>query len=178
MASLDLPADVSSSEAWAVSGDGLFVVGQMTRGAVEYPYGEAFRWSDGEVLGLGYLADLGIESFSVATSVSGDGSVVVGTSYDGTPGSAAAAFVWTESAGMRSLLELLLENGATGLEGWRLLYGNGISTDGRWIVGYGINPNGEGESFLANISVPEPSAAWLLGSALAALACARRRAAA
>jgi len=175
MSSLALPDDVSNSEAFAVSADGQFVVGRMTRGAAQYPYGEAFRWSEGEVLGLGYLADLGIESLSVATGVSGDGSVVIGSSYTGTPGSSSAAFVWTESAGMQPLLQVLLENGATGLEGWQLLDGNGISTDGRWIVGYGINPDGEGESFLANISVPEPSAAWLLGSALAVVACVRRR---
>jgi hypothetical protein len=64
------------------------------------------------------------------------------------------AFIWTQAAGMQSLRELLIANGAQGLDNWALREARGISADGRWVVGYGINPSGFEEGFLANISLP------------------------
>ena len=169
ISSIDHPESVISSDAHAVSADGGVVVGSMR---AEFTT-EAFRWSDGEVLGLGFLQEQSW-AYSEAHSVSGDGSIVVGLSEtDGFN----RAFIWTEAHGMQPLFDLLVATGATGLEGWSIYNAHAISPDGRWIVGTAVDPDGFSQAFLAEItSLPEPSAAWLLGSALAALACARRRA--
>lgn len=139
----------SSSFANAVSADGLVVVG----GSSSTLGGQAFRWIGGVMTGLGDLE--GGDFGSVARGVSADGSVVVGI------GSVVAAtigasglvpFVWTQANGMRRLFDVLVEQGATGLSGWTLKEATGISADGNWVVGYGVNPNGLGEAFLANIA--------------------------
>jgi probable HAF family extracellular repeat protein len=164
------PDDVLYSRAYAVSPGGTFAVGSMGTAEID----EAFRWSDGEILGLGNLPG---STFSQANGVSADGAVVVGVFAD--TDFTIGAFVWTESSGMLRLSDVLIANGATGLEGWVLRGAYGISPDGRWITGNGQNPDGQSEAFLADLwPVPEPTAAWLLGSALAAWACVRRRIAA
>ncbi len=66
------------------------------------------------------------------------------------------AFVWTQADGMQSLRDVLMANGVTGLAGWELTDANGVSADGQWIVGSGLNPSGNPmahvhEAFLANI---------------------------
>jgi probable HAF family extracellular repeat protein len=160
--------DVLFSQAFAVSPDGAFVVGSMGGAGGS----EAFRWSDGEILGLGQIP--GSISGGQAHGVSADGAVVVGIFNDAD--FLNDAFVWTESNGIERLVDVLVANGATGLEGWELRSVRGISPDGRWITGHGQNPDGQSEAFLADLwTVPAPDASWLVGSALAAVACARRR---
>lgn len=66
------------TEAWAISADGSTVVGfgQYTTDGVVVD--EAFRWKDGQMVGLGGLL-AGPNLYSNANDVSADGSVVVGT---------------------------------------------------------------------------------------------------
>src|SRR5262249_15157185 len=60
---------------------------------------QAFRWTQGGgMAGLGFLSG---GSDSLATGVSADGSVVVGTSNDAT--FASFAFRWTQGSGMVNL---------------------------------------------------------------------------
>ncbi len=59
------------------------------------------------------------------------------------------------------------------LTGWALFEARGISDDGLTIVGFGANPSGQTEVWIA--IVPELSAALLLALGLAALAVGRRR---
>ncbi|MCL4778396.1 MAG: hypothetical protein KJ054_12915 [Gammaproteobacteria bacterium] len=121
------------------------------------------------------LGDLAGGTFrSIGWGLSADGRVVVGSSNSA---SGTEAFRWTAGGGMAGLGDLpggmerlqdvLLANGATGLTGWTLEIANGISADGRWVVGAGTNPSGYREAFLAVLQpVPLPAAAWLFGSAL------------
>ena len=133
-----------------VSDDGSVVVGQSGTDTGT----EAFRWtSAGGMIGLGYLPGGGVESR--ATAMSADGNVVVGQSQtDGCSVCSSEAFVWTPSNGMQRLRDVLIASGVSGLDNWVLRNANGISADGQWIAGDGINPSGFQEAFLANISPP------------------------
>lgn len=120
----------AAGEALGVSLDGTMVVGQADLGGRE---SQAFLWSPGGgAVALGSLAGLGVES-SLARAVSDDG-VVVGWSGDALWGRQ-AAFVWTATAGMRSVAEVLAEAGADLPEGMVLTAAMDISGDGRTIVG-------------------------------------------
>ncbi len=83
-----------------------------------------------------------------AQDVSADGRVVVGSANWAFPGAQSQAFVWTEELGIRDLQELLPAQGVD-LTGWNLLEAQGVSADGRTVVGTAINPDGNREAFLA-----------------------------
>lgn len=71
----------SHTDAVALSADGSTVVGfGQYRVSGDTTVDEAFRWRDGVLHGLGFLSS-GRGAYSHAEAVSGDGSVVVGTSY-------------------------------------------------------------------------------------------------
>jgi hypothetical protein len=122
-----------------VSDDGLVIVGES-----ECVTGTcAFRWTS-----VGGMENLGVapgHSWSGAYGVSGDGAVVVGGGGD--PTSGALATLWTGSLGMVDLNTYLPTLGID-LTGWRLRYAQGISPDGRTIVGDGIH-NGAPEGWVA-----------------------------
>ena len=161
----DLAGGSFESYANGVSADGSVAVGlgSSTSG------NEAFRWTDGG--GMVGLGDLAGGSFnSRAYSVSADGSTVVGR---GSSASGTEAFVWDETNGMRGLMQVLMDQGID-MTGWSLTEARGVSADGLTIVGYGTNPLGQEEGWIATI-VPEPSTALLLGLGLSALAATRRR---
>ena len=160
-----LSAGASSSEANDTSADGSDVVGYgnspVRRG------NEAFRWTEeGGMVGLGRFP--GTYSNSYATAISADGSVVVGgSSSDGFD----AAFVWDEENGMRVLLDILSQQGID-MQGWVLQEASNISDDGLTIVGFGKNPLGYTEAWIATI--PEPSTALLISLGLIGLGVRRR----
>ena len=101
-------------------------------------------------MGLGFLPG-GVDSS--AFGVSADGSVLVG---QGTSSSGVEAFVWDETNGMRALIQILADQ-SIDMTGWNLARANGISADGLTIVGYGTNPLGFNEAWIATI--PEPGTA-------------------
>jgi probable HAF family extracellular repeat protein len=159
----DLPGSDFYSIATSVSADGSVIVGSS--------YGvngfEPFRWTqvDG-MLGLGSLASNDSSNDGQAYGVSANGSVVIGSSYDGNE---YEAFVWTQAGGMVSLKDTLIGAGLD-LSGWDLYSARGVSADGLTIVGDAINPLGQQEAWVANLSpepVPEPLT--ILGS-IAAIA--------
>jgi uncharacterized membrane protein len=107
---------------------------------------------------------------STALGVSGDGSVIVGGSDSASDWQ---AFIWDATHGMRSLKEVLENDYGLDLKGWQLheSVATGISADGCTIVGYGINPDGYGEAWIA--TMPEPATLSLL--AVGGLMVLRRR---
>jgi probable HAF family extracellular repeat protein len=136
-----------TSIASGVSADGSIIVGVSE--------GEAFRWTADEgMVGLGFLYN---RDFSFPLDVSGNGSVAVG--YCQSEDMPWLAFYWTAAGGMQNLGDMLASHGLD-LTGWRLSSATGVSADGMTIVGYGKNPQGYFEAWIATI--PEPTTILLL----------------
>ena len=132
--------------ALGVSADGSVVVGS-SKSASSGGTGrtEAFRWTQATgMVGLGVLP--GGYFSSSALGVSADGSVVVGYSD-----SENEAFIWNSTQGMRSLQQVLTNDYGLDLTGWFLYQANAISADGLTVVGYGTNPNGLNEAWIARL---------------------------
>jgi probable HAF family extracellular repeat protein len=153
----DLPGGSVGSNATGVSADGSVVVGQSSS---DLGF-EAFRWTaGGGMVGLGDLP--GGPFLSEAIAVSGDGSVVVG---GGTSAAGTEVFRWTAADGMRSLRDVLVTDYGLGsqLAGWSLQEARGLSADGRVIVGYGVNPHGLTEAWVARLDGPPTMAEVQVG---------------
>jgi probable HAF family extracellular repeat protein len=165
-----LSGGLLSLEAFAsdASTDGSVIVGNSPTALVQYSY-ESFRWTEsGGIQGLGILQP--DHNLSTATGVSGDGEIVVGVSgpYSGVN---RRPYIWDETHGMRDLGVVLETDYGLDLTGWTLVEVLDISEDGNTFVGYGTNPLGITEGWVATI--PEPSTLGLL--LIGALSIALRR---
>jgi uncharacterized membrane protein len=169
--------DGAYSQANAVSGDGMVVVGWSNSRAVRWvgsggaeelgtPQGgtssaQAISRDGTVAAGAGTggvmiwrgggLEVLGLLPGMMGAGVSGvsaDGGVLVGNV---TPdGMNRRALVWTLALGLRDLREVLVEMGAD-LTGWTLQVATGESDNGRVIVGYGVNPSGLTRGWIARL---------------------------
>lgn len=167
------PSDpFSYSGATAISDDGTTIVGNnfFEDPSSAERRGEGFIYT--EAAGLQRIPGL-TERWPdvVVADVSGDGSIVVGTGFATLatldPLAEGEAFVWDAEHGVRTLKEVLASLGVA-LPGWRLSSASSISQDGRTLVGYGLDPGGTFQSFIAVI--PEPATGVLVGAGLVALA--------
>ncbi len=140
----DLPGGNLASEPFAMTPRADVIVGRgASPGCMQ-----AVRWTEADGLeGLGDLPGGACES--IALGVSDDGGVVVGY---GTGPAGQEAFVWTRAGGLESLRARLIAAGVPGLAGWRLLVANGVSADGRVIVGGGTNPVGAPEGWIVRMA--------------------------
>jgi probable HAF family extracellular repeat protein len=132
MVGLGRPPGDFYSYASAVNADGSVVVGGSQSSDVESEIDrtQAARWTAaGGMQGLGHLPGGGLSS--VAVGVSGNGSVIVGSSDSA---SGYEAFRWTAAGGMLGLGDL--PGGGFQSEA------NGVSGDGAVIVGYGTSASG------------------------------------
>jgi len=119
---------------------------------------EAFRWTEETgLVGLGDLPGGGIDSR--AHGVSADGAVIVGWAEAESP-VGKTAFVWDAEQGMRALQDVLVHECQLDLEGWALEEAHGVSDDGFTVVGWGYNPVGDKEAWIAVI--PEPTSFLML----------------
>jgi uncharacterized membrane protein len=146
-----------------ISDNGKVVVGSFSTG--EFDNGQPFRWTkETGVVYLGPLPD-GKRTVSVR-GVSADGSIIVGNSevdvdniihLAGGVVAAREPFIWDAAHGPRYLFDMLkTEYGLSdALAGWGRL-GNvyAVSGDGRTIVGLGVNPDGNGEAWIAYLGPP------------------------
>jgi probable HAF family extracellular repeat protein len=134
----------SDSQATAVTADGSAVVGFSNSGDSIPKH--AFRWTAGE--GMTALGDMPGVYQTFATDVSADGHVIVGV---GNTDQGGVAFVWDPVSGMRSVKDVMEEDFGIDLTGWMLASDTAISDDGLTIVGYGTNPSGDTEGWIATI---------------------------
>jgi len=134
----------TSSYASGVSADGAVVVGgSFIIGDVAT---HAFRWTGGVMSDLGTLGGRD----SDAWGASADGGVVVGQS--GITGNVAThAFRWTQAGGMQDVAAWLAGAGVTLPAGWTLTRANSVTDDGTVLVGFGDNPAGNTEAWLARV---------------------------
>lgn len=154
-----------SSVANAVSANGSVIVGEDSSSGNAF----AFRWTEAEGrVSLGDLPDGNVGS--VANAVSADGSVVVGRGWSSV---GFEAFVWDAAHGMRSLKTVLISELAADIADWDLNTANGISADGRVIVGQGFNPDDVESGWIARL--PEPASALSHATAIVALVSIHRR---
>jgi probable HAF family extracellular repeat protein len=138
------PFGGESSFAHDISTNGQVIVGA---GTVDEGT-EAVRWTQaGGLVSIGDLPGGLPRGRALATNA--DGSIIVGLASDDTLEE--LAFIWDAPSGMRSLRQVLIDAGATGLTGWRLDRATGISDDGRTIVGVGVNPLGIQQGWIATL---------------------------
>jgi uncharacterized membrane protein len=143
MGYLPFGPQIPDSTANAVSTDGNVAVGQ----SVSLSGPQAFRWTSADgMTGMGDLPGGAFDSAAMATSA--DGSVIVGR---GTSAAGSEAFIWDSVHGMRSLRALLIDLGSTDLNSWVLTGASGVSANGQTITGYGTNPAGQTEAWVAQI---------------------------
>lgn len=112
--------------------------------------------------------------------ISVDGSLVFGQvfNYDSVTSTFTnEGMVWDRAHGMRFAKDWLTQDYGIDLAGWTLQYVSGVSDDNKVVVGYGINPNGNTEAWMANLNsapVPLPAGGYLMVTGLLALAGLRR----
>jgi uncharacterized membrane protein len=105
-----------------------------------------FRWSTST--GVVNLGGLPTSSSAGARAVSGDGRVVVGYSDSF---KSLRATVWTPESGLIDLRQQIIEFGFP-MTGWTLVSAQGISVDGRTIVGTGSAAAGQ-RAWIARLPV-------------------------
>jgi uncharacterized membrane protein len=147
----DLPNGIGSAGGNAISADGNVVVGFARTGALSFEAGRFTR--DGNI-GLGHLPN---SVRSSAFAASGDGNIIGGNCITGSPTGASQdnAFLWFASAptgnpcgGMKDLKALLQTRYRIDLTGFKLRIVNGISADGRVVVGTLQRPDQNLEGFV------------------------------
>ena len=148
------------SVATDVTADGAVIVGQggtqVVVGNSSINGSRAFRWTS--TAGLQAIGPMPGHTHAIATGVSDNGSVVVGTSssnplaYSLVLGHGnGTAFRWTQATGIQDLRQLLIADGLD-LTGVTLLNATGVSSDGQWIFGNltaPTIPSGETRAFVA-----------------------------
>lgn len=147
MVSLGVLPGASYSTTCAISPDGSTIVGASGT--------NAFMWTS--TTGMVNLGKLAGSSGSELSSISANGRIAVGSANR----IGQQAIIWDPVRGMRLMSDFLSKEVSLDLNGWSLMRATDISADGRMIVGYGINPAGQREGWLAII--PEPGTLILAG---------------
>ena len=115
------------------------------------------------------MVALGIESRAAA--ISDDGSIIVGR---GLINSASEAVWWTPNGGIHSIKNALIAQGID-MTGWVLSEAEGVSADGRVIVGRARQGTGPFVNYVAIIPEPATPAMLMPAAAIVGYMTLRRR---
>jgi len=84
-------------------------------------------------------------------SITAHGSTIVGGTWPMGPATWGKAIIWREGVGTVSLADYLDEMGVTYPSGYNFNFASDISSDGRWIIGWGGTGFGADENFVVFI---------------------------
>lgn len=141
MVALEPVTATQAAAAYGVSGDGKVVVGSANSGGSNFPA----TWDETGALTL--VTETSTLRYGSLTDVNGDGSVAIGhVRLNGTY----QPVIWDAVHGLRSITTLLSELSLLP-DGWVLTSAKDISRDGKVIVGYGTNPAGRSEGWIARL---------------------------
>ncbi len=143
------------SQATAISGDGLVVVGEYESGQdpdTGEPVVRAMRWTEaGGMQDLGDPAGFSPVRWSSAEDTNVDGSVIVG-SYGYADGILdQRAFIWTLADGMHDLQTLLAARYGLTLPGIVLTRCGAVTPNGHWLAGDVFDPTAERTLFRVHL---------------------------
>lgn len=160
-----LAADGSQALTWSWHAD------DTTKGGLYGIDSETFSLLDGGDINGDGQVDFADRHDTAAYGFSADASVV-GGSYTLPGGEETAAF-WIAADGyqMHDLASFLVAEGTTGLDGWHLTTITSVSADGSVLSGWGYNPAGQADVWVAVVPAPGPLALAACGGLL----CSRRR---
>jgi uncharacterized membrane protein len=143
----DLTGGAWSGFGRGCSPDGNTIVGSQTIGGAT----AAFIWTSAG--GHVPLAPLPTFDSAAALDATNNGRRVCGLNLLTGISNSQHAVIWDEGLGCRSIAQVLSAGGAD-LSGWNLTFATSMSDDGTTIVGYGINPSGNTEAWIATIPMP------------------------
>lgn len=137
----DVPGGFPYAIAYGISGDGETLVGPARLANLSDD--EAYVWNT--TTGFNFPdPQRGAEFGSHAQAVSADGSVVVGFADAG-------AMIWDAEHGLRQVQQVLEDEFHLDLAGWTLWFTSDVSEDGQTIAGFGMNPSGQTEAWIARL---------------------------
>jgi len=177
MVALGTLAGATTTSAGDISNDGTVIGGSGTVGG----FSRAGIWTP--TGGWENLGTLNGYQQSSEAGITGDGSMVFGQVFNfdtATYKITSEGMVWDRAHGMRFAKDWLTADYGLDLANWTLTYVNGISDDGKTVVGTAIDPSGNTQAWVADLratpaAVPLPSSVWLMGSALFGIVGARRQ---
>jgi uncharacterized membrane protein len=143
---LDALPGQTLSIAYAVDADGSVIVGASWSTAVT----SAVRWT--EHSGTTSFEALPGDIYAAFSATNQDGSVAVGVSHPRRPPTFVDghALIWDEDLGLRTL-ESDLARAGVDLGAWKLVHAQAVSANGRVISGFGTNPSGQTEGWIARL---------------------------
>jgi len=141
MADLGALPNATSCTATAVSDDTRVVLGTCDASTAN----RVFKWTSA---GMIELTTLPGRTTTQPTDTSADGSVIVG--FASVNGASYDAVVWDQVNGLRTVASALQAIGVD-LTGWTLTFANGVTPDGKIVIGTGTNPAGSSEAWLARL---------------------------
>jgi len=130
------------SSANAITPDGAVIVGQSA--------GRAVRWTETGIENLGLIPGGLPTSTYIALAVSADGNTVAGLGDLNIGQGTGTAFIWDPVHGMRDLNAALVADFGLDLGGFQCFEVTGMSLDGKVLVGYGFDNEGQ-KAFMVDL---------------------------
>jgi uncharacterized membrane protein len=158
----DIPNGPTDSGANAISLDGNVVVGFGSDAEGFQDKFQGARWT--RETGMQPLGRLTGTRLASAFATNADGSVVVGNAFNSGDARSQKGFYWSTRGGLRSLQDLLIEQGVSNFNGYSIISAQGVSADGLTVTGTAMNAAFDQKAYIARLVVSCPCPADFDGS--------------